>query len=201
MGSNSINLVNEHGYRYHATPVVVESGLLASEPGACIQCPIMLLKDFRRLRCNRQQPCQNCTTRAEQATCKYRGSDNLSSFPVPPRKEQENVDAMQQRILRLESLVKSLVAQSQANDDQPSEDPNLQNIPFRPSRNRFDDGTRMNMSATTNDALEALPRSGTTVIDEGQSVYRPADNWVDLLEEVILLCSFLQSALSLCLLR
>jgi len=68
---------------------------------------------FSRLKCNRQQPCQNCTVRREPALCVFAGSENRPA-PAPAATvevTQVHVENMQQRIDRLENLVTSLVAQ------------------------------------------------------------------------------------------
>ncbi|KAJ9142435.1 hypothetical protein NKR23_g7269 [Pleurostoma richardsiae] len=62
----------------------------------------------RKLKCNREQPCQNCMTRGEQATCKFRGPKN---GVTPITLADTNGDAMRQRIDHLEDLVKRLIAE------------------------------------------------------------------------------------------
>ncbi|KIV84956.1 hypothetical protein PV11_00701 [Exophiala sideris] len=72
-------------------------------PLSCAPCR------HRKLKCNRQQPCDNCTKRGDSASCAYaapaakkKGSQNHSSSNSTP-------DDMQNRIDRLEGLVLSLM--------------------------------------------------------------------------------------------
>ncbi|RMZ90091.1 hypothetical protein DV736_g2688, partial [Chaetothyriales sp. CBS 134916] len=72
-------------------------------PLSCAPCR------HRKLKCNRQSPCDNCTKRGDASSCAY-------SAPVPRKKGSHNSaganatpDDMQNRIDRLEGLVLSLM--------------------------------------------------------------------------------------------
>jgi len=58
--------------------------------------------NFRRLRCDRQEPCSNCSSRG--VSCSYTSSPQPKSFA----KEQKQVNNSLERIRRLEQLVASL---------------------------------------------------------------------------------------------
>jgi len=78
---------------------------------------------------------------------------------------------MQQRIDRLESLVKTLMAQGQ--QEPPGLSSSGDNAVWTP-----DD------QATTNDSATLPYRAGTTVINGDHSVYKAANDWSDVLQEV-----------------
>lgn len=118
-----------------------------------------------RLKCNREQPCQNCTARDEWASCKYKGSKNVA----------HHGDPMQQRIDYLEDLVKRLLAQQQ--EIPPNNVACSQDSP-KP-------GTGFVMNAVASDASDVASTAGTTVIDGVHSVYKGVDDWSDVLQEVI----------------
>ena len=81
---------------------------------------------------------------------------------------------MQQRIDHLESLVKRLIAQRQ---DTPSNN-------VRSGQDGPEPGNRSVMTAMVSDASDVAGSAGITVIDGVHSVYRGADDWHDVLQEV-----------------
>jgi hypothetical protein len=127
--------------------------------------------DGARLKCNREKPCQNCTARDERITCKYKGSKNGMT---PIAHQDEHGDPMQQRIDHLEGLVKRLIAQRQ--EIPPNNVVCSQDSP-KP-------GTGFVITAVASDASAVACSAGTTVIDGVHSVYKGADDWYDVLQEV-----------------
>ncbi|KAK9245854.1 hypothetical protein V1506DRAFT_506084 [Lipomyces tetrasporus] len=126
----------------------------------------------RKLKCNREKPCHNCTARDERTTCKYKGSDNGTT---PIAHQDEHADPMQQRIDHLEGLVKRLIAQRQ--EIPPNNVVCSQDSP-KP-------GTGFVMTAVgASDASDVACSAGTTVIDGVHSVYKGADDWYDVLQEI-----------------
>jgi hypothetical protein len=121
-----------------------------------------------RLKCNREQPCQNCTTRGEQSTCKWRGSKNTGPATTA-------VDPMQQRIDRLESLVKRLMSRNEQST--PPEDNSY-------PENQINSEYVSELVANGNDDSAWPVSTGMTVIDGSRSVYKASDNWGDVLQEV-----------------
>jgi hypothetical protein len=137
--------------------------------------------DKYRLKCNREQPCQNCAARAEQAFCKYKGSKNESGFITSPHHEHKHADAMQQRIDRLETLVKTLIAQCQQKsllEDSPLPNNGVQ-YRYNPRHE-----TRFDVAAGMSDASTMPHNGGTTVVNEHHSVYKAANDWSDVIQEV-----------------
>jgi hypothetical protein len=121
-----------------------------------------------RLKCNREQPCQNCTTRGEQSACKWRGSKIPGAGVL-------TTDPMQQRINRLESLVKNLMSQNQ----QPTPPEDREPPSPHPSLEEAGKGL-----ANGDHGLKWPINTGTTVIAGSHSVYKASDNWSDVLQEV-----------------
>ncbi|KAH6693393.1 hypothetical protein BKA61DRAFT_279693 [Leptodontidium sp. MPI-SDFR-AT-0119] len=126
----------------------------------------------RKLKCNREKPCQNCTARDERSTCNYKGSKNGSTPSA--HQEDHGVDLMQQRIDHLEGLVKKLIAQRP--DSSPSSRVYTQDSPGSL--------TGPVTTASSLDASDVACSTGTTVIDGSQSVYKGADDWYDVLQEI-----------------
>jgi hypothetical protein len=91
-----------------------------------------------------------------------------------------NTGVMQQRIDRLESLVKTLMAQN--NQEPPT---------LNANKPRYDGVSIPDAPVITNDSANLPFRAGTTVIDGGQSIYRAGNDWSDVLQEVRPLIFFL----------
>jgi hypothetical protein len=86
---------------------------------------------------------------------------------------------MQQRISRLESLVKTLLAEGQQKSQELAGSVPEHNV-----------AAMVNEPASTNYDANLPCRAGTTVIDGGQSVYKAGNDWSDVLQEVRLLVGF-----------
>ena len=86
---------------------------------------------------------------------------------------------MQQRIDRLESIVQTLMAQGQ-------EVLHLENatLPINETRSPSYPRSGLDKTIGTNDASSALYNAGTTVVNEGHSVYSATNDWSDVLQEV-----------------
>jgi hypothetical protein len=80
---------------------------------------------------------------------------------------------MQQRINRLESLVKTLVAQGQLKSS-------FEDIILLDNMVERKDDPKTG----TNDISTALSTAGTIVVNGGHSVYKAANEWSDVLQEV-----------------
>ncbi|KKK24816.1 hypothetical protein AOCH_000267, partial [Aspergillus ochraceoroseus] len=129
----------------------------------------------RKLKCNREQPCQNCVTRNEAINCRYRGS-KVATPPVSHPQDQG--DPMQQRIDHLEDLVKRLITQQQ---ELPAYDlsQGLDTIPPR---------TEAMPTPVVSEIPSGPGLTGstphTTIIDGVHSVYKGSDDWHDVLREI-----------------
>ncbi|KAF4631297.1 hypothetical protein G7Y89_g6826 [Cudoniella acicularis] len=83
-------------------------------PLSCVACRV------RKLKCNREKPCQNCIVRGEvnAASCTYAEKvEKKGSGPVNPRSDAED---MRKRLNRLESSILSMM---ETNSSQSSESP------------------------------------------------------------------------------
>lgn len=125
-----------------------------------------MLTRLARLRCNREKPCHNCSVRNEEASCKYEGLKKGTALSSHEHSLRQGV-SVQQRINHLEGLVKRLMEQQH---------------PCTPSR----DITKSEPSTgdTTSDASDLAHSPGKTVIDGVHSIYKGADSWYDVLQEV-----------------
>ncbi|KAK9482003.1 hypothetical protein V1527DRAFT_55070 [Lipomyces starkeyi] len=125
----------------------------------------------RKLKCNREKRCQNCTARDERTTCKYKGSKDETTRIAH---QDEHGDPMQQRIDHLEGLVKRLIAQRQE----------IPQHNVACSQDSAKPGTGFVRTAVASDASDVPFSAGTTVIDGLHSVYKGADDWYDVLQEI-----------------
>ncbi|KAK3386673.1 hypothetical protein B0H63DRAFT_392230 [Podospora didyma] len=131
---------------------------------------------IRKLKCNRQKPCQNCTTRDQQSSCEFRGPKN--GLPLSPAAHRDaGNDAMLQRIDHLEGLVKKLMAEHQT-----SSSPRNSLVRTPESIAKLDD-TRPSPPDLGSDA-EHVAGAAKTVIDGVQSVYQSGDDWYAVLQEI-----------------
>ncbi|KAL2867361.1 Zn(II)2Cys6 transcription factor [Aspergillus lucknowensis] len=134
-----------------------------SKPGRRFRIPLSCEScRARKLKCNREKPCQNCIVRGEQTTCAYKSSTH--GTPASCRQDK-HVDPMRQRIDHLEDLVKGLIAQRQTPPDTISSQ-GLSEL-------------RSESASPSN-----LVLAGTTLIDGAHSVYKATDDWQDVLQEV-----------------
>ena len=94
-----------------------------------------------RIRCDRQLPCSNCSSRALGSMCTYPANSTAKSQPTPPSPLHgpgtAQVPQLQDRINQLESLVLNLMRQSQTTPSSaasPLEDPAHPHYSTSPSR-------------------------------------------------------------------
>lgn len=133
-----------------------------------------------RLKCNREQPCQNCTVRDNPKGCLYLGSEGGPASSLKPIQ----VEGMQSRIDRLEQLVTSLVAQghdpngtagSHVNSGSPEASSSDHSSAFRapsaPERH-------------TPPYEEIEHGIGVMKVDGNASMYKSTTHWYDVLQEV-----------------
>jgi hypothetical protein len=72
-------------------------------PLSCAPCR------HRKLKCNRQSPCDNCTKRGDSGSCTYAAPTTKKKGGSSQNNANQNPDDMQNRIDRLEGLVLSLM--------------------------------------------------------------------------------------------
>ncbi|KAI0015272.1 fungal-specific transcription factor domain-containing protein [Xylariomycetidae sp. FL0641] len=124
----------------------------------------------RKLKCNREKPCQNCTARHEETACKFRGLHG-ETLPAARSDGRGESEGMRQRIDHLEELVTRLVAERR---EPPS---STANIVYTPESSESD----VVASAPPAGACEA---GGQTVMDGVHSVYLSGDDWYGVLQEI-----------------
>ncbi|OJK01927.1 hypothetical protein ASPACDRAFT_1897078 [Aspergillus aculeatus ATCC 16872] len=114
----------------------------------------------RKLKCNREYPCQNCIARGEQSACHFKGAkiDSLANA----RRERQ-LDPLRQRIDQLENMVKRLIAHRTPESPKPGD---------------------LVASDTKDVAAKDVASAGKIVLDGAHSVYQGGDDWYDVLEEI-----------------
>lgn len=142
-----------------------------------------LLTSVVRLKCNREQPCQNCKTRNEEATCKFRGASKNGAVPgvVHGEANGDGGVATRKRIDHLEDLVKKLIA---ARQQASSVKTNSNDEITLHTPRSFDRGAQSRSSPTAGTQEPDLAGAGETVMDGMHSVYHGGDEWYTVLREV-----------------
>lgn len=155
-------------------------------PLSCAPCR------HRKLKCNRGQPCDNCTKRGDTQSCNYAAPKNRKSAGA--NIANQSPDDMQNRIDRLEGLVLSLmttggqpgaVAAAQA-----AIDPSRSNSLSTPSDLRLDvdgaDAIEEERSNIDDDSeVEQVSKGiGVMKMDNGRSVFASDAHWYAILAEI-----------------
>ena len=134
----------------------------------------------RRLKCNRQQPCQNCIVRKEPGACVFARSGDATQSAI----SNKHIENMQSQIDRLERLVTSFT--SQQNNDGGLRMPS--NGTTTQGSTTPDDSSGSLRSGTTNnpdaEKTAAAAGRGMVKIHQDQSVYVGPGHWSDVLNEV-----------------
>ncbi|KAL5334159.1 hypothetical protein BJX70DRAFT_30374 [Aspergillus crustosus] len=148
----------------------------------------------RKLKCSRDKPCQNCSVRGEQAACVYKGSTNDGASLVHGDKNGIG-EPMRQRIDQLEQMVKRLVGQGPPRGQEAQSQSyglglGQGGIPGKevaagptPSPDGSLGGYGSGSVSVSVDSFGS-GAGGVTVIDGGHSVYKPTEDWYDVLQEV-----------------
>ncbi|KAG9230545.1 hypothetical protein BJ875DRAFT_152352 [Amylocarpus encephaloides] len=135
----------------------------------------------RKLKCNREEPCQNCVVRKETQACTYAVSrpKGTSSAAAVAGSRPKHVENMQQRIDRLESLVKNIASQGQPSDcykfldtDKPENG--------SPSR-RNEEHQKLLKGPAVNEIGHGI---GILSVGENNSQYRGSTYWGDVFQEL-----------------
>ncbi|KAK9368461.1 hypothetical protein V1509DRAFT_622988 [Lipomyces kononenkoae] len=144
----------------HGEPYV--PGRRARIPLSCAPCR------NRKLKCDRQQPCQNCTIRNQPGACIFAGSQNRAPSTRSP------AENMQLRINRLEALVTSLASQKR-NERESSLWPG-----GMPSLDDISSVRTAEIAASKH----TKKRQGMLNVHDGRSVYIGTAHWSDVLHEL-----------------
>ncbi|KAL3423279.1 fungal specific transcription factor domain-containing protein [Phlyctema vagabunda] len=126
----------------------------------------------RKLKCDREKPCQNCLIRKEPAKCHFKNSNGGSATSNRP----VNRDAMQERLNRLENLVTDLVSHTSGSDTQE----------VNPAGPPYDD-TAPELGADERLLLGVHNGIGQMSVGTKQTFYRGTSHWGDVLQEASLL--------------
>lgn len=154
-----------------------------------------------KLKCNREQPCDQCIKRSKDNTCRY----------LPPPQKKRKIRNARDRVAHLEGLVAQLIAQNTAddvNDDETKQDnapaprKGLENTvsPFRAPRLTDDFASKPmtppseetsprnldqhSPSSEPREYQNALHAVGALSIDHGVTSYVGATHWKAVLEHV-----------------
>ncbi|KAK8115340.1 hypothetical protein PG999_007409 [Apiospora kogelbergensis] len=134
-------------------------------PLSCDNCRM------RKLKCNREKPCQNCSARNEQTNCEFRGPKNA----VSAVHRGSHGDGMHQRIDHLEDMVKKLIA-----DREQASQPSVSSASASESP--------VSGPASALVVASCGPENSTvcpkTMIDGAHSVYVGGQDWYSVLQEI-----------------
>jgi hypothetical protein len=135
-----------------------------------------------KLRCNRQQPCDQCMKRGKDPSCQYLA-------PPPKKKQNRNT---KDRIAHLEGLVIQLMNRdgSSASDSAPSNHESRSSVTSNgrspkqdtSSASSFSKSSPENSSDSGND--NAAGAFGQLTISKGEASYKGAAHWEAILEGV-----------------
>ncbi|KAL4814653.1 hypothetical protein BDW67DRAFT_165369 [Aspergillus spinulosporus] len=125
-------------------------------PLSCESCRV------RKLKCNREKPCQNCTARGEESACIFQ---RLTHGAPSSSRTEQNGHSLRERMDRLEEMVKRLISNNQS-------DPSTAAPSFG------------GPSVLGSVDVRSSTRVGRTFLDGEHSVYKPADDWQDVLREI-----------------
>ncbi|KAI1337087.1 hypothetical protein F5Y15DRAFT_171018 [Xylariaceae sp. FL0016] len=121
----------------------------------------------RKLKCNRETPCQNCAARNESAACKFRGNKGGDAAIAGPQKKT----VMSQRLEHLENLVKGLISDRK---DTTSVKKPVAHTPESPQ----------SMPAAFTSDVHSTVRTGDSLVDDNHSVYVGGEDWYTVLQEI-----------------
>ncbi|KAH6677704.1 fungal-specific transcription factor domain-containing protein [Halenospora varia] len=135
----------------------------ARAPLSCFPCRT------RKLKCDRKEPCQNCSVRGEANACLYATSQTSKSLTPPGASCASQAESMQQRINRLESLVRKLASQVENNEPSPDATNSPPSVHDEKERNHV---------------TEIQHGVGVLQVSNGQSQYRGSTHWGDVFHEL-----------------
>ncbi|KUJ11858.1 uncharacterized protein LY89DRAFT_214223 [Mollisia scopiformis] len=141
----------------------------------------------RKLKCDRKQPCQNCSVRDNPKGCLFLGPEGGPATSLKPMQ----VEGMQSRIDRLEQLVTTLVAQGHDPNGSIGSSDNSGNS--EASIPEYDSSAFRAPSAPerhTPPYEEIEHGGGVMKVDGNASMYKGATHWYDVLQELNEIKSF-----------
>ncbi|KAK0624577.1 hypothetical protein B0T17DRAFT_590466 [Bombardia bombarda] len=115
----------------------------------------------RKLKCNREKPCQNCIARNDQEACRFQASHNVAASHHGRDMDANIGIATRHRISHLEDLVKSLIEERQK------------------ARKVGNTSTPESL-----DVGQSVTGTGKTIMEGVHSVYLGGDDWNTVLQEI-----------------
>lgn len=141
-----------------------------------------------RLKCNREQPCQNCITRDHQAGCFIRGVERAPTIGAERGGVRGTGAGLQQRIDRLESLVTALMKDQ---EQVPALVHGIEIDGHTPPQGSNPILSPINKQGVPLDAMPPVQHGmGVLTMNDTSSVYRGTTHWHDLLKELTDLKSY-----------
>ncbi|KAE9374272.1 hypothetical protein N431DRAFT_464540 [Stipitochalara longipes BDJ] len=158
-------------------------GLRREKPQlACTSCR------GRKVKCDRNQPCQNCTRRGQAGSCTF--VDALVRRRVAPSSSSE-ARSMRQRVTQLEGMLRSFIEPSGglATPRNYSEPPSSQSVDDSSKKSHGD----VNMDDGDRVLEESNPSPGQLTLDNSETSYVGSTHWAAVLNEVVDLKDLLDS--------
>ncbi|KAI5819312.1 fungal-specific transcription factor domain-containing protein [Pyronema omphalodes] len=159
----------------------------------------------RKLKCNRQTPCENCVRRNDASSCTY-ATNTHSARHRKPSNSSSSSDEMQSRIDRLEGLVLSLMSgnsnnvsvgrqrtggsssggavYSESQDGELDEYDESMGYDDHDEQYEREGGRRNGPSSVEEEVEEVRNALGIMKVQEGKTFYRGETHWAALLSEV-----------------
>lgn len=148
----------------------------------------------RKLKCNRQHPCDNCTKRADTDSCTYAAPNaRKKSFAAGLHGAKLSPDEMQGRIDRLEGLVLSLMTNGPPSAGQAVADMDTSGYPSAgPSRYgkgsissstsfTIPEGVEVGMDGDESEVEQVTKSVGVMRVDNGKAFFIDENHWYSIL--------------------
>ena len=143
----------------------------------------------RRVKCDRNHPCQNCTKRGQAGTCTYLNASTYKRAGQPSTSSE--AASMRQRVIQLERLLRSFIAPSDAGVSTTMDSQASASQGVNTSVNLFGvlDGSEESTSdgdmSGTNIVLDrSCPPLGRISLENAETNYVGSAHWAAVLDEV-----------------
>lgn len=156
----------------------------------------------RKVKCDRNHPCQNCTKRGQAGTCTYLNASTYKRAGQPSTSSE--AASMRQRVIQLERLLRSFIAPSDAGvsttmDSQASasQGVNMSVNHFGVSDSSEESTSDGDMSGTNIVLDRSCPPLGRISLENAETNYVGSAHWAAVLDEVVELKDILDTHNSL----
>jgi len=134
---------------------------------------------LHRVRCDRNQPCQNCTRRGQAASCTF---VDTPARKRAPQSSSSETRSMRQRVTQLEGMLRSFIEPSGSLASP-------RNYLETSSSQSTDDAGRkppsdLDMKSGNTGLDESSPSPGKLTLDNSQTSYVSTAHWAAVLNEV-----------------